>query len=61
LADDPTRRRRLGPPAAAPPGELGTRAAGLVRAAAAWAFDHEIKLRIMIRLSLAPMSNPGEA
>ena len=56
LADDPLGDADRGPP----PGELSAQAADLV-ATAAWAFDHETELRTMLRLSLAPMSNPGEA
>jgi hypothetical protein len=56
LADDPLgdaeRARR--------PANSMSWGAGLV-ATAAWAFDHETELRTMLRLSLAPMSNPGEA
>lgn len=55
-ADDPLGDADRGPP----PGELSAQAADLV-ATAAWAFDHETELRTMLRLSLAPMSNPGEA
>jgi AcrR family transcriptional regulator len=54
LADDPLTDTGWAPPAAASPGELGARAADLVRATAAWAFDHETELRTMLRLSLAP-------
>lgn len=54
MADDPLTDTGWAPPAAAPPGELGARAADLVRVTAAWAFDHETELRTMLRLSLAP-------
>jgi AcrR family transcriptional regulator len=54
LADDPLTDTGWAPPTAASPGELGARAADLVRATAAWAFDHETELRTMLRLSLAP-------
>ncbi len=54
LADDPLADAGWTPPTAASPVELGARAADLVRATAAWAFDHETELRTMLRLSLAP-------
>jgi AcrR family transcriptional regulator len=54
LADDPLTDTSWAPPAAASPAELGARAADLVRATAAWAFDHQTELRTMLRLSLAP-------
>jgi AcrR family transcriptional regulator len=54
LADDPLADTDWAPPAATSPGELGARAADLVRATAAWAFDHQTELRTMLRLSLAP-------
>jgi AcrR family transcriptional regulator len=54
LADDPLTDTGWAQPAAAAPDELGARAADLVRATAAWAFDHETELRTMLRLSLAP-------
>jgi AcrR family transcriptional regulator len=54
LADDPLTDTGWAPPAAASPAELGARAADLVRATAAWAFDHQTELRTMLRLSLAP-------
>jgi len=54
LADDPLTDTSWAPPKAASPDELGARAADLVRATAAWAFDHETELRTMLRLSLAP-------
>lgn len=54
LADDPLDDTGWAPPTAASPGELAARAAELVRATAAWAFDHETELRTMLRLSLSP-------
>lgn len=54
LADDPLADTGWAPPAGTSPGELSARAASLVRATAAWAFDHETELRTMLRLSLAP-------
>jgi AcrR family transcriptional regulator len=54
LADNPLEDTDWGPPAATSPSELGARAAELVRATAAWAFDHETELRTMLRLSLGP-------
>ena len=54
LADDPLDDTDWAPPAVTSPGELGARAADLVRATAAWAFDHENELRMMLRLSLEP-------
>ena len=54
LADDPLTDTDWAPPAAASASELGARAADLVRATAAWAFDHETELRTMLRLSLSP-------
>ena len=54
LADDPLDDTDWAPPAVTSPGELGDRAADLVRATAAWAFDHENELRMMLRLSLEP-------
>jgi len=54
LADDPLDETDWPPPAPTSPGELGARAAGLVRATAAWAFEHETELRMMLRLSLEP-------
>jgi hypothetical protein len=54
LADDPLTDIDWAPSAEASPDQLGARAADLVRAQAAWAFDHETELRTMLRLSLAP-------
>ena len=54
LADDPLSDADWTPSAAASADELGSRAADLVRATAAWAFDHETELRTMLRLSLSP-------
>jgi AcrR family transcriptional regulator len=54
LADDPLDDTDWAPPAPASPGEVGTRAAELVRATAGWAFEHETELRTMLRLSLEP-------
>lgn len=52
LADNPLDDTDWAPPVSA--SELGARAADLVRATAAWAFDHERELRTMLRLSLEP-------
>lgn len=54
LADDPLQDPEWAPPTASASGQLTDRAADLVRATAAWAFDHETELRTMLRLSLAP-------
>jgi len=54
LADNPLEDSGWAPPTAASSGELAARAADLVRATAAWAFDHETELRTFLRLSLAP-------
>ncbi|HEX7122808.1 MAG TPA: TetR/AcrR family transcriptional regulator [Gemmatimonadaceae bacterium] len=54
LADDPLHDADWAPPTANSSGELIDRAADLVRATAAWAFDHATELRTMLRLSLAP-------
>lgn len=54
LADDPLSDTDWAPPGAASPSELAGRAAELVRATAAWAFDHETELRTLLRLSLEP-------
>jgi len=54
LAGDPLDDADWAPPATASPGDLGARAADLVRTTAAWAFDHETELRTMLRLSLEP-------
>ncbi len=52
LADNPLDDTNWAPPAATSSGELDARAADLVRATAAWAFEHETELRTMLRLSL---------
>jgi AcrR family transcriptional regulator len=54
LADNPLEDRDWAPPTAASSGDLAAQAADLVRATAAWAFDHETELRTFLRLSLAP-------
>jgi AcrR family transcriptional regulator len=54
LADDPLDDPNWAPPPATSAGELSARAAELVRATAAWAFEHEAELRTMLRLSLDP-------
>ena len=54
LADNPLEDTDWASPVATSPRELGARAAELVRATAAWAFDHETELRTMLRLSLGP-------
>lgn len=54
LADNPLDDADWAPSAATSPGELSARAADVVRATAAWAFDHETELRTMLRLSLEP-------
>jgi hypothetical protein len=54
VADDPLTGTDWAPTAGTSPGEVGSRAASLVRATAAWAFDHETELRTMLRLLLAP-------
>ncbi|MDA8264182.1 MAG: TetR/AcrR family transcriptional regulator [Actinomycetota bacterium] len=54
LADDPLEDTDWAKPGAAPPREVGARAADLVRATAAWAFEHETELRTMLHLSLQP-------
>lgn len=54
LADDPLTDPDWSSPAATPAGELSDRSSELVRATAAWAFDHETELRTMLRLSLEP-------
>jgi AcrR family transcriptional regulator len=54
LADDPLEDSDWAPPAVNSPADLGARAADLVRATAAWAFEHETELRTMLRLSLEP-------
>ncbi len=54
LADNPLADADWASPAATAPDQLAERAAELVHATAAWAFDHETELRTMLRLSLAP-------
>jgi len=54
LSDDPLKDAEWAPHNATSSAELTDRAADLVRATAAWAFDHENELRTMLRLSLAP-------
>jgi AcrR family transcriptional regulator len=54
LADNPLDDSNWAAPAATSPGDLGARSADLVRATAAWAFEHETELRTMLRLSLEP-------
>lgn len=54
LADNPLTDADWGAPATTAPDQLPERAAALVRATAAWAFDHETELRTLLRLSLAP-------
>ncbi len=54
LADNPVADADWVSAAATSPDELGERAAELVRATAAWAFDHEAELRTLLHLSLAP-------
>ena len=54
LADDPLEDTDWVLDAATSSREVGARAADLVRATGAWAFDHETELRTMLRLSLEP-------
>jgi AcrR family transcriptional regulator len=54
LADDPLDDSDWAPSPGTSPGEVSARAAELVRATAAWAFEHETELRMMLRLSLDP-------
>jgi AcrR family transcriptional regulator len=54
LADNPLDDAEWASPPPTSPSDLGARAADLVRATAAWAFDHETELRTMLRLSLEP-------
>ena len=54
LADDPLEDSEWATTAASSPDELAARAADLVRATAAWAFEHETELRTMLHLSLDP-------
>ncbi len=60
LADNPLDDADWAPSAAATPGEPSARAAELVRATGAWAFDHETELRTFLRLSLEPSGEHGE-
>lgn len=54
LADDPLEDSAWAMAPDASSGELDVRAADLVRATAAWAFEHETELRMMLHLSLDP-------
>jgi AcrR family transcriptional regulator len=54
LADNPLDDAEWAAGAATASAELSDRAAELVRATAAWAFDHETELRTFLRLSLGP-------
>lgn len=54
LASDPPDDLDGPPLGAATTDQVGAKAADLVRATAAWAFDHETELRTMLRLSLTP-------
>jgi AcrR family transcriptional regulator len=54
LADDPLDDSEWAPSSGTSTGEVSDRAAELVRATAAWAFEHETELRTMLRLSLDP-------
>jgi AcrR family transcriptional regulator len=54
LADNPLDDTDWAAPAPTSAGDLGARSADLVRATAAWAFEHETELRTMLRLSLEP-------
>jgi len=54
LADNPLDDTEWAASPATSPSELGEKAVDLVRATAAWAFDHETELRTMLRLSLEP-------
>lgn len=54
LADDPLEDSEWATTAASSPREVAARAADLVRATAAWAFEHETELRTMLHLSLDP-------
>ncbi|MGA2307867.1 MAG: helix-turn-helix domain-containing protein [Acidimicrobiales bacterium] len=54
LSDNPLNDADWARSAATSPGELGARSADVVRATAAWAFEHETELRTMLRLSLDP-------
>jgi AcrR family transcriptional regulator len=57
LADNPLEDAEWSTPADMSPSDLRTRAADLVKATAAWAFEHETELRTMLRLSLDPERN----
>jgi AcrR family transcriptional regulator len=54
LADNPLDDPDWSPLATTAPADLADRAADLVRATGAWAFDHETELRTFLRLSLEP-------
>ena len=54
LADDPLEDPDWAMAPDASSSEVDTRAADLVRATAAWAFEHETELRMMLHLSLDP-------
>ena len=54
LVDDPLEDTDWAHRVAASSGEVDARAADLVRATGAWAFEHEAELRTMLRLSLDP-------
>jgi AcrR family transcriptional regulator len=54
LADNPLSDADWAPPSGASPDGVIDRSAELVRATAAWAFEHERELRTVLRLSLAP-------
>ena len=54
LADDPLEDPDWAMSPAASSHEVDARAADLVRATAAWAFEHETELRTMLHLSLEP-------
>jgi AcrR family transcriptional regulator len=54
MADNPLDDTNWAQPAATSSDDLEARSADLVRATAAWAFDHETELRTMLRLSLEP-------
>lgn len=54
LADNPLDDNAWAPSTDVAPRELSARAADLVRATGAWAFDHETELRTFLRLSLDP-------
>jgi AcrR family transcriptional regulator len=54
LADNPLDDPDWGPSAAGASVEISDRTADVVRATAAWAFDHETELRTFLRLSLEP-------